>query len=305
MTTITNTPSTDLFAAARYEVKFATPAFRIAEKTDEDTGVRTVPDTIGRVAWNSETKEAIGLVGSAQTVVQPSVTVGVFEELIERGYITRNKLTCQTWNGGADLMIKARTGRVGEVKKRNARVGEVIEHQIVALDNFIGRRNMHVASQDIVLACTNGMVRTKVHAGGKMRHTASINDRFAQMVIAIRREMDEFEGHIAQLQKLADTPLNDRGFKAILDEWFPKNENGERHQRTVNQMEQVERLYHTGAGADAGSLWGAYQAATNWITHHRGREGSREIQNVAGAGANLNRTILNDLIARAEQAAAL
>lgn len=294
----------DLFAAARYDVNFGTPAFRVAEPSQGDSGIRIVPDTIGRVAWNSKTQEAIGLVGSAQTVVQPSVTVGVFEELLERGYVQPKDLQCRSWNGGADLMIKARTGRVGEVKtKRN--VGEVIEHRIVVLDNFIGRRNMITTSEDLVLVCTNGMVRPQAITRGKMRHTKSITDRFQQMVIAIRREMDGFETQIEQLQKLADTPLNDRGFQAILDEWFPRDEGAERTTRAQNQADHVERLYHTGAGADPGSLWGAYQAATNWISHHRGRDGSREIQNVAGAGADLNRTILTDLIARAEAAAAL
>lgn len=299
---MTSNTAIDRFAAARYEVKFGTPAFRVAEPVQGDNGIRTVPDSIGRVAWNSETQEAIGLVGSAQTVVQPSVTVGVFEELLDRGYIDAEKLTCRTWNGGADLMIKARTGRVGEVQTQR-KVGQAIEHHIVALDNFVGRRNMMITSQDLVLVCTNGMVRHKVHACGKMRHTASIKDRFAQTVIAIRREMDGFQAQIAQLQKLADTKLNDAGFKAILDEWFPRNEEGTRSSRAQNQADRVERLYHTGAGADPGSLWGAYQAATNWITHHRGREGSRDIQNVAGAGANTNRTILINLIERAELAA--
>jgi len=294
----------DLFAAARYDVNFGTPAFRVAEPSQGDNGIRIVPDTIGRVAWNSKTQQAIGLVGSAQTIVQPSVTVGVFEELLERGYVQPKNLRCQSWNGGADLMIKARTGRVGEVKtQRN--VGEVVEHRIVVLDNFIGRRNMITTSEDLVLVCTNGMVRAEALSRSKMRHTKSITDRFQQMVIAIRREMDGFETQIEQLQKLADTPLNDRGFQAILDEWFPRDEASERTTRAQNQADHVERLYHTGAGADPGSLWGAYQAATNWISHHRGRDGSREVQNVAGAGADLNRTILADLIARAEAAAAL
>ncbi|QDP57851.1 MAG: hypothetical protein Unbinned2819contig1000_34 [Prokaryotic dsDNA virus sp.] len=298
------TSSNDLFAAARYSVEFGTPAFRVAQPSQGDSGIRTVDKSIGRVAWNSETQEAIGLVGPAQTIVQPSVTVGVFEELLDRGYVDADHLSCQSWNGGADLMIKARTGRVGEINTKR-KVGEAIAHQIVVLDNFIGRRNQVTKSEDLVLVCTNGMTRSVVHAGSRLRHTKSITDRFQQTVIAIRREMDGFDKQIEQLQKLADSPLNDRGFQAILDEWFPRDEGGERTTRSQNQADLVERLYHTGAGADPGSLWGAYQAATNYITHHRGRDGSREIQNVAGTGESLNREILTGLIARAEAAAAL
>jgi hypothetical protein len=295
----------DVFADARYSVEFGTPAFRVAEPTPDDSGIRIVPDKIGRVAWNSVTGRAMGLVGPALTINQPEEHVNVFEELADRNYIDRNKIRCMSWNEGADLMVKALTGRVGEVKtKRN--VGEVVEHQIVLLDNYIGKRRQLWTSQDNVLVCTNGMTRVVVHASSQLRHTKSIKERFQQAVIAIRQEMDGFGTQIEHLQKLADTPLNDRGWKAILDEWFPRDEaTGERSTRTQNQLDHVERLYHEGAGADSGSLWGAYQAATNWITHHRGRDGSREIQNVAGTGATLNRTILTDLISRAEQAAAL
>jgi hypothetical protein len=115
----------------------------------------------------------------------------------------------------------------------------------------------------------------------------------------LEKETTVFKNKVADLQQLADTPLSDKGFGKIVDEWFPANDEGERSTRSQNQFDRVVRLYHTGAGADPGSLWGAYQAATNWITHHRGRDGTREEQNLLGTGARLNSEIFKDLKERA------
>lgn len=293
--------TTDLFAALRYNVNLGTPAYRVA-----DSGPKAIrlADNVGKVAWRSDTGEAIGLVGTAQTIVQPSVTISVFERLLESGHITDRNLKAFAWKNGAKQAIVAETGKTNVVRDGHGKLQEIIQ-RVFSYDSFDGSASWRFGSADYVFICTNGMVNITGGNNVRLRHTASIHDRFAAAVQALRAEFDSFEQQIPMLQKLADTRLNDRGFQAILDEWFPKDENGERSSRAQNQVEHVERLYHEGAGADPGSLWGAYQAATNWITHHRGRDGSREEQNLVGAGANLNRTILTDLVARAEQAAAL
>ena len=294
------TPS-DPFSDLRYNVELGTAAYRVANGPD---GVRTVDPNLGRIAWRTDTGEAIGMVGGKQTVIQPSETVEVFEHLLESGHIKERGLRAYAWKGGAKIAVIAQTGKEAEIKTQR-KVGEVIRQRIFSYDSFDGSSARTIGSADEVLICTNGMVRLSNEAVSRMRHTPSITQRNQEAVIALRQQFDSFEQQLPMLQRLADTKLNDRGFQAILDEWFPRDENNERTTRSQNQADKVERLYHTGAGADPGSLWGAYQAATNWLSHHRGRDATREEANLVGVGANQNRRILRDLVARAEAAAAL
>ena len=294
------TPS-DPFSDLRYNVELGTAAYRVDNGPD---GVRTVDPNLGRIAWRTDTGEAIGMVGGKQTVIQPSETVEVFEHLLESGHIKERGLRAYAWKGGAKIAVIAQTGKEAEIKTQR-KVGEVIRQRIFSYDSFDGSSARTIGSADEVLICTNGMVRLSNEAVSRMRHTPSITQRNQEAVIALRQQFDSFEQQLPMLQRLADTKLNDRGFQAILDEWFPRDENNERTTRSQNQADKVERLYHTGAGADPGSLWGAYQAATNWLSHHRGRDATREEANLVGVGANQNRRILRDLVARAEAAAAL
>lgn len=293
--------TTDPFSDLRYDVELGTAAYRVANGPD---GVRTVDPNLGRIAWRTDTGEAIGMVGGKQTVIQPSETVEVFEHLLESGHIKEDGLRAYAWKGGAKIAVIAQTGKEAEIKTQR-KVGEVIRQRIFSYDSFDGSSARTIGSADEVLICTNGMVRLGNEAVSRMRHTPSIKQRNQEAVIALRQQFDSFEQQLPMLQRLADTKLNDRGFQAILDEWFPRDENNERTTRSQNQADHVERLYHTGAGADPGSLWGAYQAATNWLTHHRGRDATREEANLVGVGASQNRRILSDLVARAEAAAAL
>ena len=295
------TTSSDPFSDLRYDVELGTAAYRVANGSD---GVRTVDPNLGRIAWRTDTGEAIGMVGGKQTVIQPSETVEVFEHLLESGHIKERNLRAFAWKGGAKIAVIAETGKEAEIKTQR-KVGEVIRQRIFSYDSFDGSAARTIGSADEVLICLNGMVRLANEAVSRMRHTPSITQRNQEAVIALRQQFDSFEQQLPMLQRLADTKLNDRGFQAILDEWFPRDENNERTTRSQNQADKVERLYHTGAGADPGSLWGAYQAATNWLSHHRGRDATREEANLVGVGANQNRRILSDLVARAEAAAAL
>jgi hypothetical protein len=295
------THTTDPFAQLRYDVELGTAAYRV---DNGPNGVRTVDPNLGRIAWRTDTGEAIGMVGGKQTVIQPSETVEVFEHLLESGHIKERNLRAFAWKGGAKIAVIAETGKEAEIKTQR-KVGEVIRQRIFSYDSFDGSAARTIGSADEVLICTNGMVRLDNQAVSRMRHTPSITQRNQEAVIALRQQFDSFEKQLPMLQRLADSKLNDRGFQAILDEWFPRDENNERTTRSQNQADKVERLYHTGAGADPGSLWGAYQAATNWLSHHRGRDATREEANLVGVGANQNRRILRDLVARAEAAAAL
>ena len=295
---MTNTQTRDLFSALRYNVNLGTAAYRT------DKGIRHDTKDIGQVAWRSDTGKAIALVGPAQTVVQPAVTIQVFEHLIDNGYIKPDTLQAYAWKGGARTCIVAETGTAAEIIDGRGRPQQILQ-RVYDYDSFDGSASKRFGDASYVLICKNGMMGWRKGNEVRIRHTASLTERHKDAVQALRVQLDGFQAEAVKLQQLADTKLNDNGFRAILQEWFPLNEDGVRSGRSQNQAELVERIYHEGAGADAGTLWGAWQAHTNYVTHHRGRESSRTEQNLIGAGANSNNAVLADLYARAELAASM
>lgn len=288
----------DPFAALRYDVRLGTVAYRTED------GIRSDTKDVGSVAWRTDTGKAIGLVGPAQHVVQPSTTIAVFERLLDSGHLQADGIAAYAWKGGARTCITAETGKVAEVRLRTGK-REPVAHRIFDYDSFDGSSTKRFGDASYVLVCSNGMMGWRKNQEVRIRHTSSLSDRYRQAVRALRIQIDGFEDEVQKLQVLADSPLNDRGFKAILDEWFPRDEEGFRSTRAQNQADLVERLYHEGQGADPGSLWGALQAHTNYVTHHRGRDSARTEQSMVGAGANSTATVLADLYRRAAEAAAL
>lgn len=288
----------DAFAALRYNVNLGTAAYRT------DKGIRHDTKDIGQVAWRSDTGKAIALVGPAQTVVQPAVTIQVFEHLTENSYVKQGSVRAYAWKGGARTCIVAETGNSADIIDSHG-VAQPIKQRIYDYDSFDGSASKRFGDASYVLVCKNGMMGWRKNSEVRIRHTASLETRYSDAVKAMRVQLDGFQAEAYKLQTLADTKISAAGFRAILQEWFPLNEDGVRSGRAQNQAELVERLYYGGDGADAGSLWGAWQAHTNYVTHHRGRESSRTEQNIVGAGANSNAAVLADLYHRAGLAASM
>lgn len=298
--------SNDLFKNLRYNVILGTVAYR----TGSDV-IRFDTEHVGKVAWRQnidpslpDDGKALALVGTVQTQVQPASTIQVFEHLLDNNYLKRESVIAVAHRGGASTSITAETGKVAKIRDSHGQTQTII-HRIYDYDSFGGTGSKRFGDASFVEICKNGQWGWRKNSEVRIRHTSSIGDRYQRAVQAMRIQIDGFHDEAEKLQRLADTRLSDSGFRAILQEWFPMNEDGERSTRAQNQAELVENLYHTGEGADAGSLWGAWQAHTNFVSHHRGRESTRSEQNLVGAGANSNERVLANLYARAERAASL
>lgn len=292
--------------ALDFEVKYAAaeyvPELRFGEGTRRaDTG------HVGKVAYRIDPPglrtewhgKALALVGPRQTTFQPADTMRVAERMIELGLIDGDSLKGKAYKGGAYISLTANTYNTGEVITARGHSSGPVKQRMSLVDYMNGLGKWKAMLHEWVKVCGNGMMGWAEMSKYAAKHTSSIHARVADAARALEKEATVFKNKVADLQQLADTPLGDVGFKSILDEWFPANDEGERSTRAENQRNRVQALYHTGAGADPGSLWGAYQAATNWITHHRGRDGTREEQNLLGTGARLNSQIFKDLKERA------
>lgn len=280
-----------------YTVKHGTVAYRTEQGVRSDTG------HIGRVVYHEGTGDLLGLVGTRHELIQPRVIRDIVQELTGRNAWKPESLSVIVKGGGAAYDASCETHVEGEVRTKRGK-SEPMKMRMHLRDNLVGRARMTSDSSQWVEICSNGMWGWKAEGASlQLRHTPSIKDRLGEVIGHLGRQTTHFETHLENMQRLADTPLNDAGFKAILDEWFPRDETGERSTRSQNTVDEIERLYHVGEGADPGSMWGAAQAATNWITHRRGTDARREESNLFGSGVSANRSMISSLVTRAEVAA--
>lgn len=174
---------------------------------------------------------------------------------------------------GARVWVLARlSGASGEVVK-----GDEIQSYLLLYHAHDGSLAVCVTFTPIRVVCWNTATLAlsraeRSHAVVKIKHTKNIERsmRLVQRSIDIGRKT--FEVTLDTYREMVRHNLPISGFKQYVREVL---EVPETETRMPRAWETLEALYEAGAGADLpgvrGSLWGAYNAFTEWTEHRRGR----------------------------------
>lgn len=80
----------------------------------------------------------------------------------------------------------------------------------------------------------------------------------------------------------------------------PRQEVVEQQLKDSRTLDTIRELFETGIGSDLpgsrGTYWGAYNAVTEFTTHHRGRSDENRLAAQLGDGAAINRRALTEAI---------
>jgi len=84
--------------------------------------------------------------------------------------------------------------------------------------------------------------------------------------------------------------INNEALLKYIKTLVPDNEDAERHTRTENIRNQILNIYETGQGANLsrGTLWGAYNAVTEYVDHVGGSDVGKKLNSIwFGSGSRL------------------
>lgn len=237
----------------------------------------TVRKTDGRV---------LGVVGPDYGVLQNAKAFDWFEPFVKEGVVTLE--TAGSLRGGKRVWVLARVKADPVVIVK----GDEIERFILLSNSHDGTMSARAGFTATRVVCWNTLSYAHNSPASKLlriRHTKNIEDA----ITAVRDVMDvadqEFVATIEQFKAMAKFRVEDkdvaryvrRVFKPVVIETTPENADAaEAIQRDEGSCDRlvsnIVPLFHSGRGNTLpgveGTLWAAYNAVTDYLTHERGSD---------------------------------
>jgi phage/plasmid-like protein (TIGR03299 family) len=214
----------------------------------------------------TDTYEVLGVVGSRYSIIQNTDAFTTFDALVGEGEAIYH--TAGVLGKGERIWLLA---KLPDYIRVNG--GDVVEKYLLLTNSHDGSGPVSVKLTPIRIVCENtlALALDGEEKEVRVRHTGQAKARL--------REAHEVLGLANQLYAQLDQVFNDMSRKHIdgktlfgyVRAVFPSKSTLEDRSRIVRIREKVLELAETGKGAEIsrGTVWGAYNAVTEFVDHYR------------------------------------
>lgn len=235
----------------------------------------------------------LGVVGPSFVPLQNHEAFGWFQPMIDSGEVALE--------AAGSLRDGQRVWVLGKVKGGSADIvkGDEVRQHILLAHGHDGSLAIRVGFTTVRVVCANTLsaamgdqdsLLIKIH---HREHAKAALDKVREVMDMARRE---FAGTAEQLRELAKAGCDEVTLRRYVKEVFvPGDEKATAGSITINK---VVRLFSEGRGSDLpgvrGTMWGAYNAITEFTTHERGKTADARVDSQwFGDGAKLARRALD------------
>lgn len=228
-----------------------------------------------------DTGDVLGVVGDRYTPVQNRAAFDFVDPLVQAG-----KLTYET--GGA-LGAGQRIWLLGYRTELEVARGDTVRSFLLFTNTHDGSGAVRVFLTGVRVVCENTVNMALGEGRGEglaIRHTASAAFKLTQASKALEVADKSMGETLAKWKAMAARPLTHSRVQAYFQAVVPDNPDAERNTRTENIRRELHDLFESGQGSDLpsvrGTLWAAYNAVTEYVTHIRGaqKEASARLESV-------------------------
>lgn len=224
--------------------------------------VRTLPDG---------SRQGLGVVGDRYNVVQDSEAFKIMQPLLDNG-------TVSTLTAGVYM---AKSWLYGEGGSFQADIvpGDTIEARVLIGNSHDGSIPWSFGFPGNRVVCQNTFhmaLSSKLSKLLKVRHTRNAAELVAQVQAAVEAFGYEFVTEVDKMQALAKAPCTETQLKEytgyVFSKWADDSEDNEEAKES-RVYAKVLQNFEGGQGAQyhRGTLWGAYNAVTEYVSHQRSR----------------------------------
>ena len=234
----------------------------------EETGITRFKEVDGRLAVvRSDTKTAIGVVGSRYTPFQNRQVAEFLESVVDEGGIVE---TAGSLHGGRKVWFLVKT-------PADILIGGQDRYTpyILAANGHDGGLALHISMVTVRVVCTNtlAMALNSNPREWSVKHTESINGRVTQAREALDLSFKYSEEFTAAMNAFAAHPMSDGAMVDFSERLIPM---GDPNKTSEEQRENVAKArlallatYKASPTVDRGTAYGALNAATEWYDHLR------------------------------------
>jgi len=272
---------------------------------------REVP---ARAIVRTDTGAILGTVGMEYEPCQNWQQLSVGEQLIEAGVGAFDR--AGSFRGGRKVWMQVNLGVGGEVLP-----GDEVVHRLLISSSHDGSMALKVQDTLRRITCENSLMSARSASEGiTLRHTASIHDRLQQVGKVVADARGRFADAMTQWRGLSRVSMSETRMREYIKSVFtqrkaaatpmvaPAKSSIVVEDRTTGDAggervaDKVMELVESGAGTNIpgvrGTVWGAYNAVTEYLTHLRGNNEDTRMDSLwFGNGAQLNQKALDMAIA--------
>jgi phage/plasmid-like protein (TIGR03299 family) len=264
------------------------------------TSNETIPSHVAEIPTHrafvrDDNEGVLGVLTKDFTPVQNEKVLAFFDPFLESGDAMME--FAGSLRGGKTVWAVAKLNNAPIVIKGD----DTVSKYLMAVNSHDGTMAMRVQFLPFRPACSNILARAS-GLGNMVRlfHSAKVNENLDQVQRIVNAANATFEATAKQYQELSRHDVDQKSLKKFVKIVFePHNVDEQRKELALKKAEEIiQRLFETGAGNDLegakGTYWGLYNAATEYLTHEKGRtEDSRMFSCIAGDSVKLNQKALD------------
>lgn len=228
-----------------------------------------------KLLYRSDNKKALGIVGNDYHPTDPREFLKTQYELAETikgkvarvGFIEdRSRAFAFVQYGDEIIIPRDKGGRRDLIKAKGLKVGDPLQAYVYTSDGWDGgtprRSRLYIER----VSCLNGNISRQIAANLWVSHTSGMAKRFELRWKNFKAEIaEQIEQVRVEFTKLAETPMTEVQCRNFLEKLMP----GE-GTRVENRRTEILNLFSRGTDNLGVSRWDAYNAVTEFVTHHRG-----------------------------------
>ncbi len=246
-------------------IKAAGLDWKVEKKAVRVDGGEIIADTFATV--RTDRNEVLGVVGDVYRPLQNSEAFSFADGIIqEKGAVYH---TAGSLGHGEKVWVLAKLDGVCQIKG-----DDIVEKYLLLSNSHDGSSGVRVCLTPIRVVCQNTLNQAIKGAENlfKIRHTASMGDKVTAARTALGLANKFFAEFEEKARAMASTAVNAQGLTEYLklSGFDVEADKG----RAKGQIDDLTRLFESGQGQNLagakGTVWGAYNAVTEYLTHERG-----------------------------------
>ena len=216
-------------------------------------------------------KNVLGVVGKTWQPLQNSEAFQFFDPFVEGGVAAYH--TAGSLKGGQMVWVLAqlRADPMTVVK------GDDVEKFLLLSNSHDGKAAVNVRFTPVRVVCANTLSMAESDDASpflRIRHAGNLKQTMKKVQEVVNVTNRTFEATLEQYRWLAKRQVQNI-HRFVLDV-LQVPDNAEKPPRALSN---VVELFENGRGQDnklvRGTWWAGYNAVTEWVDHHRGRDGTR------------------------------
>lgn len=238
-----------------------------------------------------------GVVGMDHTIVQNRHAFEWVRPMVDAGDVTIEAAGSLQGGRRVWILAKVKDGTADVVK------GDPVTSHVLFAHGHDGSLAVRAGFTRTRVVCSNTLA-IAIGEGKellKFKHTAGVHDRLAVARSVLDMQRKQLKADVDIYRMLASKRLGNRNLERYIRETLSEGA-GNDVSIKVRNVDAIVKLAHEGRGATPGTLWGGFNAVTEWATHERGRSAdSRQNANWFGSGGELIKRALDTAVRYAEK----